>query len=83
MAEKNNLYKRISLEFLSSFPGQVYLRFEPVDNGPAVMLRVLPADIVAISMLAEPYESGPRKGERRTVVELDKLADDDFQAGDS
>lgn len=83
MAGKNNLYKRISLEFLNSYPGQVYLRFEPVDNGPAIMVQVLPADIVAISLLAEPYTSGPRKGKRATIIEVDEPADDDFQAGDS
>jgi hypothetical protein len=72
MAEKNNLYKRISLEFLNSFPGQVYLRFEPFSKVPAFMVQVLPADIVAISRLAEPYEYGPHKGERITAVEADE-----------
>lgn len=56
--EQNSFYKRISLEFFTpdeSFPGQVYLRFEPFgDKRPAIMVQVLPGDIVAISQLAEP-----------------------------
>lgn len=88
MQERTNLYKRISLEFVSSFPGQVYLRFEPFGKVPAIMIQVLPADIVAITKLGEPYipnsASTPvRKTELATAIEADWPADDDFQPGDS
>lgn len=84
MASQFNLYKRISLEFINTFPGQVYLRFEPFSKQPAIMIQVLPGDIVFISELAEPYKTGPRKGERVTAVEADETVyDDDFQPGDS
>ena len=75
-SDLENLYKRISLEFLSSFPGHVYLRFEPFSKAPAIMVQVLPGDIVAISQLADPGIV--------SVEEVDDLpADDDFQPGDS
>jgi hypothetical protein len=48
-------YKRISLEYSNTWPGQVYLRFEPWDDGPQAMIRVMPGDIVSISQLANPY----------------------------
>jgi hypothetical protein len=48
-----HLYRRVSLELASSWPGEVYLRFEPFDDGPAVMVRVMPGDIVSISLLAD------------------------------
>lgn len=82
MSEKENLYKRISLEFMSQFPGQVYLRFEPFGKVPAIMIQVLPADIVAICQLGYPYTSEPRKGERATSVEDVDLPDDYFRSGD-
>lgn len=75
MASESNLYKRIELEFLGQFPGQVYLRLEPFSKSPAIMIQVLPGDIVAISQLANPVPSGGRV----TAVE----ADDDFRQGDS
>jgi len=52
---ENCLYGRISLEFSNSWPGQVYLRFEPFGNEAAIMIRVMPGDIVSISNLADPY----------------------------
>jgi hypothetical protein len=42
----------VSLELSHTWPGEVYLRFEPFD-GPAFMVRVMPGDIVAISNLAK------------------------------
>jgi hypothetical protein len=47
-----HFYRRVSLELSHSWPGEVYLRLEPFD-GPAIMVRVMPGDIVAISQLAE------------------------------
>jgi hypothetical protein len=49
----SHFYKRISLELSSTWPGEVYLRFEPFDHGPAIMVRVKPGDIVSISQLTE------------------------------
>jgi len=53
--QEDCLYKRISLEYSSTWPGQVYLRFEPFGSEAAHMIRVMPGDIVSISNLAGPY----------------------------
>jgi len=52
---ENCLYGRISLEYSSRWSGQVYLRFEPFGSEAAIMIRVMPGDIVSISSLADPY----------------------------
>lgn len=57
MSREFNLYRHISLEFMNSFPGQVYLRFEPFSKAPAIMIQVMPGDMVDISRLAGPYET--------------------------
>lgn len=47
-----SLYDRISLELSHTWPGQIYLRFEPHANGgPAIMIQVKPGDIAAIARL--------------------------------
>lgn len=68
--EGSSLYKRISLEMMHQYPGQVYLRLEPISHAPVIMIQVMPGDIAAISLLGDPKE------------ELAD-ADDDFQPGDS
>lgn len=53
--KENCAYERISLQYSHTWPGEVYLRFEPFGKGPATMIRVLPGDIVSISRLGDPY----------------------------
>ena len=51
------IYSRVSLQYSDTWPGEVYLRLEPWDDGPQTMIRVLPGDIVSISRLGDPYVS--------------------------
>lgn len=60
--QANYLYRQISLQLISAFPGKVYLRLETW-AGPATMIEVLPGDIVNISKLGD-REAG--SGERVT-----------------
>lgn len=73
---ENYAYKRISLEMSNTWPGQVYLRFEPYDNGPSVMIRVLPGDIVSISTLGDPYVTDEEVRDR-IIRELAMMKPDD------
>jgi hypothetical protein len=49
----NCIYARISIQLSSTWPGEAYLRFEPFNNGPQTMIRVLPGDIVSIAQLGD------------------------------
>ena len=51
----NCLYAKIGLVYSQTWPGQVYLRFEPFGSEASQMIRVMPGDIISISNLAGPY----------------------------
>lgn len=88
----DHFYKRISIELSHSWPGEVYLRFEPF-MGPAIMVRVLPGDIISLSDIVPLRLDTEQRISRiararhpdmiRDRLEEMEPADDDFQPGDS
>jgi hypothetical protein len=50
MSAEGHIYKRISLELLSQYPGVMFLRLEPV-SGPVIMIEVKPDDLNSIGRL--------------------------------
>ncbi len=49
-------FRRISLELLHQWPGIIWLRLEPRDDGPVLMIQVDPGDIAAISALGDKVQ---------------------------